>query len=217
VRPETERRSWDVKMFSVKNDIPANNLRALCIFRIEVVSQSALRMVQVRAPKEFMAAIEDVLKRMDVPAPVAKNVELTAYVLAARGPYAPTVQGAPDGGYVPKPLPAPLQPVATQLKTLIPDAVIYLADILSVRATVGQKVSAGTFPGTSLEANVSIRAETPEVVRLDNLQVQSTSNGGSFSTNLDVPLGAHVVVGKSSSGIASNRAVVIVLTAKLLE
>jgi hypothetical protein len=49
---EGERRGWEVKMFQVKNITPANNpLGALCIFRVEVVFQSTLRMVQVRAPE----------------------------------------------------------------------------------------------------------------------------------------------------------------------
>src|SRR6185436_13341618 len=34
---EGQRTNWEVKMFSVKNDIPTYTLRALCIFRVEVV------------------------------------------------------------------------------------------------------------------------------------------------------------------------------------
>ena len=68
-------------------------LRALCIFRIEVVNQPALHLVQIRSPKspELMAAIEDAVKRLDVPPvpPVSKGIELTGYVVVAMDPVDP--------------------------------------------------------------------------------------------------------------------------------
>ena len=66
---EMDRRGWDVRMFTLKNALTNDALRALCIFRIEVVNQPALHLVQVRSPKspELMAAIEDAVKRLDVP------------------------------------------------------------------------------------------------------------------------------------------------------
>src|SRR5262245_61218659 len=65
---EADRRAWEVKMFSLKNTLTNDQLRALCIFRIEVVNQPALRLLQIRSPKspELMAAIEDAVKRLDV-------------------------------------------------------------------------------------------------------------------------------------------------------
>jgi hypothetical protein len=58
-------------MFSVKNPINerTNNFGALCIFRVEVVLQPALKVVQVRAPRELMPTIEEAIKTLDVPAP----------------------------------------------------------------------------------------------------------------------------------------------------
>src|SRR5215471_19975404 len=108
---EVERRGWEVKMFQVKNITPSNNpLGALCIFRVEVVFQSALRLVQVRAPKELMPEIEEAIKKLDVPPPPAiltKGVELTGYVVVAMEPPDPQMQA----------LPKTLEPVATQLKS----------------------------------------------------------------------------------------------------
>src|SRR5262245_44647111 len=58
---EADRRGWEVKNFTLKNTINErdNNFRALCIFRVEVVLQPALKMIQIRAPKELMATIEE--------------------------------------------------------------------------------------------------------------------------------------------------------------
>src|SRR5438552_13848752 len=76
------RRSWEVKMFSVKNTIDySDNFRPLCIFGIEVVLQPKLKLVQVKAPIELMAAIEEAVKRLDVPLPEPRSVEITAYVM----------------------------------------------------------------------------------------------------------------------------------------
>src|SRR5688572_14856494 len=64
---ESDRRAWQVLLYNAKNLLPDTTLRALCIFRVEVTNQPALRLVQVRAPKELMSAVEDALKRLDVP------------------------------------------------------------------------------------------------------------------------------------------------------
>src|SRR5688572_12931579 len=179
---EVARRSWEVKMFSVKNAIPNSNLQALCIFRIEVVPQPTLKLVAVRAPKELMGAIEDAIRRLDVPQPAAKNVELTAYVLVS-SPMPQITQGL-------RPVPAGLQPVMDQLKSLLPAAEIFLADSLVVRGTAGGRVSINAPSNTSIESFVNLREGTPAVIRLENMSVNS--NGANFRTSIDVPVGSQV-------------------------
>src|SRR6185295_12994988 len=49
---QSARLTWAIRMFTVKNLESRNNYSALCIFKIEVVLQPQLKMVQVRAPKE---------------------------------------------------------------------------------------------------------------------------------------------------------------------
>ena len=202
---EAARSRWEVKMVSVKNDIPTFTLRALCIFRVEVVPQSTLHLVQIRAPKEIMPEVEDALKRLDVPPAITKNVELTAYVL---------VNGDGTDAFIPRlsPLPSTLQPVVNQLKGLVPDGAWSLADTVVARGTDGQYLR--VQGGTDLMVTPQIReiSGTPNV-HLGNLVVNT--KGTSFNTTIDVPVGAQTVVGRSTNGPTS-RAVVLVLTAKIL-
>ena len=201
---ESQRGRWDVKMFSVKNDIPASTLRALCIFRVEVVPQSTLRVVQIRAPKEIMPEVEDALKRLDVPPAITKNVELTAYVL---------VNGdSTDARDRLLPLPSTLQPVVNQLKGLVPDGMWSLGDTVVARGTDGQYLR--VQGSTDFMATPQIREIGSTLnVHLGNLVVNT--RGASFNTTIDVPVGTQTVVGKSTSG-SSPRAIVLVLTAKIL-
>lgn len=201
---ELERRSWEVKMITVKNAVPDRNLNALCIFRIEVVSQPALRLVQIRAPKELMPTIEAALKGLDVPPPaplVRRVVELTGYVLVVSEVADPSLM----------PLPASLQPVATQLKNLLPNGNVYLADTVVARGTERVSINGGT----RLDTSFAVRDGTPPVVALSNLIV--VTSGTSFNTSVDVPVGTQVIVGKATSTDSARRAVVFVMTAKLIE
>lgn len=201
---EAQRGRWDVKMFSVKNDIPASTLRALCIFRVEVVPQSALHVVQIRAPKEIMPEVEDAMKRLDVPSPMPKNLELTAYVLVNGDSADPRDRLSP--------LPSSLQPVANQLKGLVPDGMWFLADSVIARGTDGQFLR--MQGSTDFMVTPQIRETGGTLnVHLTNLAV--STRGASFNTTIDVPVGTQTVVGKSTSG-SSSRAVVLVLTAKIL-
>jgi hypothetical protein len=203
------RDSWVVKMFPVKNLEYNHNYGALCIFRVEVVPQMALKMVQVRAPREMMPAIEEALKTLDVPSPTlpppykARGVEITAYVLVA-------AERAVDPGWMP--IPKELERVAAQIKTLLPNETLFLADTVIARGM--ERSAIGINGATSFQASsVSIR-DNPEVISLNNLNV--SSNGGAFTTTIEVPVGTQVVVGKASSTLAPRKAVVLVLTGKIL-
>ena len=203
---ETREYGWDVKMFSVKNMIPDDHLQALCIFRIEVVPQPALKMVQIKAPKELMGAIEDALKRLDVPPP--PSVEITSYVLVVSDVEDPRLM----------PVPKELQNVVNQLKSVLPKGVVQVADTIVNRGTDGKSlgVNVGTSASNivSLEALVHIRETPMPVVRLDNLKVKARD--ATFDTSLDVPVGTQVVVGRGTSVNAKgNGAVVLVISAKL--
>ncbi len=82
-RQEKERSFWTVQMFPVKYLDSADALKALCIFSAEIVPQPALHMVSVRAPKTTLPAIEEAIKRLDVPQTGPKSVEVTVQVLMA--------------------------------------------------------------------------------------------------------------------------------------
>jgi len=202
-RRSMERINWTASIVPVKYATSANSLKPLCIFGIEVVPQPTMKLVALRAPKELMPAIEEALKRLDVPAPVAKSIELTAYVVV--------VADNPDQGM--QPLPATLQPVANQLKGLLPGGNLYLSDTAIARGIDGQGIHVSG--NTQIMVTPTIREGADPVVHLDNLIV--TANQASFNTNLDVPVGAQVVVGKATVGAsAARRAVVLVMTAKIM-
>jgi hypothetical protein len=206
-RRAAERANWTASILPVKYATSANSLRPLCIFGIEVVPQPTMKLVAIRAPKEAMPAIEEALKRLDVPLPVAKSVELTAYVLV--------VSDSPEQGL--QPLPSALQPVANQLKGILPSGTLYLADTVVARGIDGEGLRLSST--TDIMTTATIREGAEPVVHLDNLNV--STNDASFSTDVDVPVGAQVVVGKT--GKTTNRvsgttrkAVVLVVTASIL-
>lgn len=210
---EAERRSWEIKMFPVKNPINVgvfggSNFDALCIFRIEVVLQPGLKLVQVRAPKELMPTIEEALKTLDVPPPPPtapkppRGVELTAYVLVA-------AERALNPSWMP--VPRELESVARELKSILTSDSLFLADAVVARGI--EERTLGVTGATSFNAaKIQIRDGAIPVVRLENLNV--TSNGAGFNTSIDVPVGTQVVVGRSTA--SQNRPVFLVITAKLL-
>lgn len=212
---EAERRNWEVKMFTVKNALPSETLRALCIFRIEVANQPALRLVQVRAPKELMAAVEDAINRLDTPprVQVVKGIELTGYVLVALD--------APDPKF--QQLPPALRPVATQLSNILPSgATLALADTFVLRGMERQSVRVSGF--TNLSATASIRdTGGASVVYLSGLSMtyvidDASGNRVNFDTNVEIPQNSQVVVGKATPNKqGSIKAVVLVMTAKILD
>jgi hypothetical protein len=206
---ESDRRAWDVKMFSVKNVLGDATLRALCIFRVEVINQGALHLVQVRAPKELMPAIEDAVKRLDVPSVAPKGVELTGYILVAMEPAGPQIQ----------PLPAALQPVANQLKSILPNGTLGLADTFVARGVDRQSINLSG--NTTFQARVSLReGGDMSVIRLDNLIVttRETLGSASFQTSVDVPVGTQVVIGKATPrSDGPLKAVILVINGRILE
>jgi len=212
---EVERRGWEVKMFQVKNITPANNpLGALCIFRVEVVFQPSLRMVQVRAPKELMSEIEEAIKKLDVPPPPAiltKGVELTGYVVVAMEPADPLLM----------PLPKTLEPVANQLKSILPNATLLLADTFIARGVDRSNLS--VQGNTSLYGNASIReGNSGPVIRIDNLNVQTRNPNGesqaTFQTSVEVPVGTLVVIGKATpQRQGAVKAVILVINGRILD
>jgi hypothetical protein len=212
---EAESRGWEVKMFPVKNITLSNNpLGALCIFRVEVVFQSTLRLVQVRAPKELMPEIEEAIKKLDVPPPPAiltKGVELTGYVVVAMDPPDPQMQA----------LPKALEPVANQLKSILPNASLLLSDTFVARGVDRSNLS--VTGNTTFQGYSTIReGSNGPVIRLDNMNTYTRSPNGenqaSFQTSVDVPVGTLVVIGKATPQRQGPiKAVILVINGRILE
>jgi len=212
---EQQREGWTSKIISVKNNIPSTTLQALCIFRAEVVPQPPLHAVSVRAPQDQIAAIEDAIKRLDVPQQGPKSVELTVQVMVA----------SDRDETMLKMVPSSLKPVVDQLKGLLSYKQYYLldtligtgadsrsvslsGDVVGLRATPAE-ISSYQFYATVRIGNGDPSAST---VRLSNLRY-NLGSGIVINTEIDIPFGKQVVVGKTTSG---DRAFILVVSATVM-
>src|SRR5262245_17382642 len=66
-REEEEQRDWETRIFQIKYVDPGDLRGALTMFRSNITYSNPLRVVSVKAPKDIMPAIEDAIKRLDVP------------------------------------------------------------------------------------------------------------------------------------------------------
>jgi len=217
-RQEQERALWTAQVFPVKYLDSAETLKALCIFSAEIVPQPTLHMISVRAAQANMAAIGDAIKRLDVPQVGPKSAELTIYVLVAS-----------DQDESLRPFPASLKPVVDQLKGVLSYKQFYLLDTLMATSVDNHHVQMngdvrGLFPTPPpgqipRDTNYNFRADirigngeqTTALVRLSNLSFQIGSLW--INTDVDIPQGKQVVVGRATSG---DRAFILVVSAKIL-
>jgi hypothetical protein len=205
-------------MIPVKYLDSAATLKALCIFPAEIVPQTGQHLISVRAPAANMPAITDAIKRLDVPQVGPKSAELTIYVLVGS-----------DQDETLRPFPASLKPVVDQLNGVLSYKQFYLLDTLMATSVDNRHVqmsgdvrglSPAPAPGQApRDTNYVFRAEVrigndeqaAALVRLSNLNFQI--GGMSISTDVDIPQGKQVVVGRATSG---NRAFILVVSAIIL-
>jgi hypothetical protein len=223
-RQEVEQRDWETKIFQIKYVDPNELRQVLSMFRSNVsYSGGNLRVLSVRAPKEIMPAIDDTIKRLDVPMP-RKDAELTIFVLLASDQPNTTA------------LPASLQPVLTQLKNVLTYKGYQLVDTLIARGRdTNDPRQAGTsltgilptehttFPG-NVRYNffANFRIINPDgketVLRLDNmkftlavLEASGRETSLQINTDVEIPRGQQIVVGKATY---NDRAFILVMNAK---
>ena len=224
VAVQDDKANWDYRIFQVRYADLDALVSVFRIFRADIVPEERLRVLSVRAPKEILPAIEDAIKRLDVPPAPLKQVELTVYVMKATD--APTAVA----------LPPVLQPVVNQLRNVFSYKGYELSDTLVVRGADGRmSTTSGILPGlnrfsergTTYSFATRFRVQPadpkPRVVLLEDMlfsidvEVDANRNRRSFqiSNNVDVPFGQQVVVGKTNAGDAT--AIILVITSKLIE
>jgi hypothetical protein len=190
-----------------------------------------LGVIAVSGRLEDVAAVEEAIKRLDVPPATPKNIEFTAYVLAAS-------TQANQGGELPR----ELESVAKQLKNIFSYQSFRLLDTMVLRVRNGQDGQAtGLFqpptgspegaPGIFYMANfrqaslsegsmgnvIQVRelrfnARVPVRTGSASFQVQDVG----FNTGIDIREGQKVVVGKTNLD-GSNSAMILVVTARVVE
>ncbi|MBI4470560.1 MAG: hypothetical protein HY650_14695 [Acidobacteria bacterium] len=227
--PRTILRVVDVKHAEV--GLLANAIRQIG-FRGSVVPDAASRTLTLRGNGEEVNAMGAMIEKLDVAPPPVRNLELTAYLLVAL-----------DKPQTDPPLPAKLETVVKQLRATFNYQGYQLLETLVVRNREGKEGSVtGVVPSSpetplktfytfSYRSADVARDEKGNVIRIDRLilgaripipvesgaqddKVQYQNTG--VQTNVDMREGQMVVIGKANVD-GSNNALIIVLTAKVVE
>jgi hypothetical protein len=235
-KPATPRGPQVQRVFVIRHAEVGQLARVLGIFpaQIEFSNDPKLPALGVSASPAVVAAIEETIKRLDVPPPPVKSVELIGYILEALAQ-----PGTPTS------VPAELESVVTQLKRTFSFAGYRLSDTLiaRVRDDAGLNVEAlgPASPNSSGRRIHALRAskvaitarEGVSVVSLRNLRfnvqvpipVGATGTGassyqyrdvGAQAEYLDLREGQKVVVGKTGVGDGGD-ALILALTAKVVD
>jgi hypothetical protein len=212
--PPLEQRVFQLKYADVRD--VAN---VLDVFGYSIHRNPNLHVLAVSAPHDVMTAIEEAIKRLDVPTAAPKDIDLTVYMVLAS-------EQAGSGNN----LPPELQPVANQLKGIFSYKGFRMLDTVLLRTQPGNMARAsgviGTASGSSnTQYNLSVMptavTEDPKgrLIRLNNLVLNLRVAPGmdaGINTEITVREGQKVVVGKSSMG-APDQALILVVTAKVAE
>ncbi len=214
VKPEPARQQ---RIFQLKYADTRDLENVLAIFGYKIKTDRDLHVLAVSAPADAMAAIEDAIKRLDVPAAAPKDIELTVYLVAASEQTL-----ASDG------VPSELLPVTNELKKIFAYKGFRLLDSVMLRTQPGKRAFAkgiirqqgeGKEPYTFEVLSATV-TEDPKgrLIRLDNLSLNMQVPGGDDAgvhTDITVREGQKVVVGKSNIG--PDQALILVVTAKVTE
>jgi len=202
------------KLFILKYADPIKIQSLLGVLGAGATANSELHAVAVSASAETMQAVEDAIKRLDVPTPAPQNIELTGYFLVGS-------DTAAAGGQTPK----ELESVVAQLKNTFSFKNYRLLDTLTMRTRSGF----GAGSSSSSEAPIALSIGSVNVnaegatVRIDRLGARVTVPGSpgssqiqilTLNADIDIKEGQKVVVGRLSMG--KDQALFLVLTARVI-
>ena len=184
-------------------------------------SDERLRVIVLSGTLDSVTQAEAAIRKLDVPPPPEKNIELLAYlVMASNEP-----QTVPES--------ADLAQVTKQMRTLLPYKSYRLMDTIWVRTKTG----GGAFEASGL-APASLKTDPnfnptyvfsahgvwaldfePRNVRISDLNLTLTLREKTvvkIVTNVDVREGQKVVIGKTNP-TGADSAVVLIITAKIVD
>lgn len=215
------------KLFVLKYADPNQINNLIRVFTKNTNPDVAMHAIAVSATPESMAAIEDAIKRLDVPSSTPQNFELVAYLLI----------GTEGGAPTPAALPKELDSVVAQLKSAFSFKAYRLSDVLTLRGRAGQRLSTSDSGDSVMIADQShpimtqfrinsLSLGADGAIHVDGLTLDSrvpVAQGGqnfmmqdiAINTDLDVREGQKVVVGKV--GMNANEAMFLVLTAHMVQ
>ncbi len=183
-------------------------------------------------PRDAVTGFEQIIKQLDVAPTAKKNIETTVYMVVA--------SAQPASGPA---MPAELDPVVKQLKGVFNYKSFSLLDSFVLRSRDTEKGETNGFVrplDTNLPASAKTTyqfrysrvsldgSETNRAIRYDNLRLEiklpvATGNaqfnymGAGISTDVDVPEGKKVVVGKTSAIEGPDSALILVISAKVVD
>jgi hypothetical protein len=231
------------KLFVLKYADPNQVNNLIRVFTNNTNPNSEMHAIAVSATPSAMAAIEDAIKRLDVPASAPQNIELTGYLLT----------GTDAEGVASPALPKELDSVVTQLKSAFAYKSYKLADVMTLRGRTGQGQVSTSGSGGSVniggasepiinQFRINGLSVSPDgAIHLERLSLSSrvpvatgsfgSTSGGSgvsplvntqftyqdigINTDLDVKEGQKVVVGKMAMN--PTEAMFLVLTAHVAQ
>jgi hypothetical protein len=176
--------------------------------------------VILSGPPELLAIIQKAIEKADLPDPVAKNVELTFYVLT----------GADAASR--DPLPDELAGVAKQVKGILGVPALRMVESIQIRTRVGRSSEASGILGRSAGGPnlYQLRIQAVEIhgeanaraLRLTGLKFGARIASGAnyvdtgFNTDVDFKEGQKIVIGKSSLD-TSGTPYFVVVTGKVVD
>jgi hypothetical protein len=231
VAQEEQRPEIVQKVISVEHVDVRRVQKVLSIFEVMVEADPQLKVIAVKGLPDSVAAVELAIKRLDVPPPPASNIELTVYMLnATEAPVSDTM------------MPSELEEVIHQLKNVFTYKGFRLWETLVLRTREGTLGGSKNLHGVisdtgaryefQLDSAVLVPDEEKgNMIRLNHLLLEMTSanvkrsdrddeepsRSAAIRTDIDVREGQKVVVGKANVGVKEKSALILVVTAKVLE
>jgi hypothetical protein len=206
-------RPGDVQKVFVLRHVRADDMaQLLSVFPAEIrhVSHVTNQLLSVSAGPAVAAAIEETIKRLDVPPPPAKSVDVTGYILECSAQ-------APEAGATP----TELQDAVAQLRGTFGYAGCSLAQLMFARTsdragfTTSSRLKTGGTATMTADVMALDTVGSPIGIRFDHFHYGVDGTGIRLAGNVDVRDGQRVILGKLGS-TEGGKDQILVLTAKVV-
>jgi len=216
------------RIVNVKNmsaDRLASKIGELARFNTSPVGITTVQNnIVLSGSEEAVAATEQLIKMLDVPEPKLRDIEVTGYIVLA------THQTAAEGG----PMPADLDPVLKQFRSLLMYKSFRVLDTIILRGKENSTMSSSGFlalpgaAGATTEFHVQRPSVVDDVVHLKEISLVARlptgrandkgniiTNDVHIGTDADVKTGQKVAIGKASVD-ANGDALILVVSANVV-
>ena len=212
--------TWPTRVYSIRYVDYRYIWNLLSPIGVQVAGEPNLNAISVRGPAATLTAVDDIIKRFDVPGNAPKNVDLTVYV----------VLGSSEGE---DNVPTALRGVIEQLRGVMTYKTYRVVDTIIARGTEGSNVQTSGAIAKLAETDKNqatydfrltgrVAGEgADETIHLENLRftlavvtMDGQPQSLNIGTSLDVKKGQQVVVGKATM---RDRAVILVLSGKVVD